>query len=434
MLSGEGIKSLSGKERNQLMTEVVERFLKYVKIDTQSKEVSDSSDENSFPSTGKQRTLALLLKEELEQMGASEIFYDETYCYVYATVPATIDKEVPVLGFIAHMDTSPALSGEGVKPRIVSSYDGKDIILNEEKDIVLSVSAFPEIQEYIGKDLIVTDGLTLLGADDKAGISEIMTLASYLLSHQDIRHGKIRIAFTPDEEIGAGVEHFDVKRFGADFAYTVDGGELGELEDETFNAASGRLVVHGRSVHPGSAKGRMVNSILIAQEFQSLLPEFQKPMYTAGYEGFFHLDSISGNVEETRADYIIRDHDRTLFEQKKELFLSCADFLNRKYGAGTVDAVVQDSYYNMKEALAPHAHLVENAMAALRELGVEPVVSPIRGGTDGARLSFMGLPCPNLCTGGGNYHSRFEYACVQSMEIVTELLVKLAELYGEKKY
>lgn len=412
------------------MSNTIEKFLRYVKIDTQSDEASTAT-----PSTAKQHELAKVLVSELEAMGASEITYDKEHCYVYASVPAAEGcEDGSVLGFIAHMDTSPAVTGAEVKPRIVENYDGKDIVLNQEENIIFRAEDFPEVQRLRGKDLIVTDGTTLLGADDKAGVAEIMAAAEYLLKHPHIRHGKIRLGFTPDEEVGAGADHFDVKLFGADFAYTVDGGELGELEDETFNAASGRLVVHGRSVHPGSAKGRMVNSILIAQEFQSLLPEFQKPMYTAGYEGFFHLDSISGNVEETRADYIIRDHDRTLFEQKKELFLSCADFLNRKYGVGTVDAVVQDSYYNMKEALAPHAHLVENAMAALRELGVEPVVSPIRGGTDGARLSFMGLPCPNLCTGGGNYHSRFEYACVQSMETVTELLVKLAELYGEKKY
>lgn len=412
------------------MSNTIEKFLRYVKIDTQSDEASTAT-----PSTAKQHELAKVLVSELEAMGASEITYDKEHCYVYASVPAAEGcEDGSVLGFIAHMDTSPAVTGAEVKPRIVENYDGKDIVLNQEENIIFRAEDFPEVQRLRGKDLIVTDGTTLLGADDKAGVAEIMAAAEYLLKHPHIRHGKIRLGFTPDEEVGAGADHFDVKLFGADFAYTVDGGELGELEDETFNAASGRLVVHGRSVHPGSAKGRMVNSILIAQEFQSLLPEFQKPMYTAGYEGFFHLDSISGNVEETRADYIIRDHDRTLFEQKKELFLSCADFLNRKYGAGTVDAMVQDSYYNMKEALAPHAHLVENAMAALRELGVEPVVSPIRGGTDGARLSFMGLPCPNLCTGGGNYHSRFEYACVQSMETVTELLVKLAELYGEKKY
>lgn len=409
------------------MSKTIENFLRYVRVDTQSDEASGAS-----PSTPGQHELARLLVSELEAMGAADITYDREHCYVYASVPASPGcEDGAVLGFIAHMDTSPAVSGKDVKPRVIEGYDGKDIVLNREENIVLKTADFPEILELTGKDLIVTDGTTLLGADDKAGVAEIMAAAGYLLTHPEIRHGRIRLGFTPDEEIGAGADHFDVKLFGADFAYTVDGGVLGELEDETFNAASGRLLIRGRSTHPGSAKGRMLNSILIAQEFQSLLPEFEKPMYTSGYEGFFHLDDIQGNVEETRADYIIRDHDRALFERKKELFLSCADFLNRKYGEGTVTAQVTDSYYNMKEVLAPHAHLMENAKEALRELGAEPWVSPIRGGTDGARLSFMGLPCPNLCTGGGNYHSRFEYACVQSMEAVTELLIKLAERYGE---
>jgi len=409
------------------MTKTIEKFLRYVKMDTQSDETSGTS-----PSTAKQHELAALLAEELKAMGASDITYDREHCYVYASVPATPGcEEAAVLGFIAHMDTSPAVSGAGVKPRIIEDYDGKDILLNQDKNIVFKVEDFPEVRNLTGKDLIVTDGTTLLGADDKAGVAEIMAAAEYLLTHPEIRHGKIRVGFTPDEEIGAGTDHFDVKLFGADFAYTVDGGAFGELEEETFNAASGKVTVHGRSTHPGSAKGRMVNSILIAQEFQSLLPVFQNPMYTEGYEGFFHLDGIAGNVEETRADYIIRDHDKALFEQKKEIFLACAEFLNRKYGAGTVTAEVKDSYYNMKEALKPHRHLMENAKEALRELGAEPRVSPVRGGTDGARLSYMGLPCPNLCTGGGNYHSRFEYACVQSMESVTELLVRLAGRYAD---
>lgn len=408
------------------MSRTIDYFLQYAKIDTQSDESTGTT-----PSTEKQRVLAELLVKQLKEMGAEEITYDEEYGYVYASVPASAGLEDrPMLGFIAHMDTSPAVSGEDVKPRIVEKYDGGDIILNQVENIVLRVAEFPEIAKLTGQDLIVTDGTTLLGADDKAGIAEIMAAAEHLLKHPEIPHGKLRIGFTPDEEIGEGADHFDVKLFGADFAYTVDGGELGELEDETFNAASGRLVVHGRSVHPGSAKGKMINAILVAQEFQSMLPVFQNPMYTEGREGFFHLDAISGNVEETVAEYIIRDHDRTLFEEKKALFVSCADFLNRKYGEGTVTAEVKDSYYNMKEVLVPHAHLMENASRILRELGVEPKVTPIRGGTDGARLSYMGLPCPNLCTGGANFHSRFEYACVQSMEKVTELLVRLAERYG----
>lgn len=409
------------------MSETIENFLRYVKIDTQSDENSAST-----PSTAKQHDLAKLLVQELEQMGACEITYDKEHCYVYASVPASAGcEDAAVLGFISHMDTSPAVTDTNVRPRIVENYDGKDIVLNEAENIVFKVEDFPEVLELVGKDLIVTDGTTLLGADDKAGVAEIMTAAKYLLQHPEIRHGKIRIGFTPDEEIGAGADHFDVKLFGADFAYTVDGGALGELEDETFNAAAGKLTVNGRSVHPGSAKGKMVNSILVAQEFQSLLPTFQNPMYTEGYEGFYHLDSISGTVEKTVAEYIIRDHDRTLFEQKKEWFVQCADFLNRKYGENTVCAEVRDSYYNMKEVLRPHAHLMENASAVLRELGVEPVISPVRGGTDGARLSYMGLPCPNLCTGGANYHSRYEYACVQSMEAVTELIVRLAQRYAD---
>ena len=405
------------------MSAAIDYFLQYVKIDTQSDEASGTT-----PSTPKQRELAKLLTKQLMDMGAEEVTYDEQYGYVYASVPASKGCEnAPVLGFIAHMDTSPAVSGANVKPRIVEEYDGGDIVLNEAERIVLKVEDFPERAGHKGQDLIVTDGTTLLGADDKAGIAEIMAAAEYLLTHPEIPHGKLRLGFTPDEEIGEGADHFDVKLFGADFAYTVDGGELGELEDETFNAAAARLTVHGRSVHPGGAKGKMINSILVAQEFQSLLPVFQNPMYTEKREGFFHLDNISGNVEKTVADYIIRDHDRHMFEEKKALFVKCADFLNEKYGKGTAVAEVRDSYYNMKEALAPYPHLMENAAQILRELGVEPRVTPIRGGTDGARLSFMGLPCPNLCTGGSNFHSRFEYACVQSMEKVTELLVRLAQ-------
>ena len=408
------------------MSKTIENFLRYVKIDTQSSETTGTT-----PSTAKQHILAKLLQEELKTIGATEITCDEEHCYLYATIPATPGcEDVAVLGFIAHMDTSPAVTDENVRPRIVENYDGKDIVLNEAENIMFRVEDFPEVLKLQGKDLIVTDGTTLLGADDKAGIAEIMAMAEFLLKNPDFRHGKIRIGFTPDEEIGAGADYFNVALFGADFAYTVDGGALGELEDETFNAAAGKLTVHGRSVHPGSAKGKMINSILVAQEFQSLLPVFQNPMYTEGYEGFFHLDGISGNVEETVAEYIIRDHDRDLFEQKKKMFVQCADFLNQKYGEGTVTAEVKDSYYNMKEVLKPYGHLMENASIALRELGVEPVISPVRGGTDGSRLSYMGLPCPNLCTGGANYHSRFEYACVQSMETVTELLIRLAGMYS----
>lgn len=411
------------------MAAVVEKFLRYVKMDTQS-----SEDSQTTPSTMKQHELAALLEEELQHMGAEEVYYDREHCYVYASLPASEGFEnVPVLGFVAHMDTSPAVTGKDVCPRIVENYDGGDILLNKEKKILLRTADFPELETLKGQDLIVTDGTTLLGADDKAGVAEIMAAAEYLLAHPGIRHGKIRICFTPDEEVGRGTDAFDVALFGADYAYTVDGGALGELEYENFNAASGILRVHGRSVHPGDAKGKMKNAILIAQEFQSLLPAFQNPIYTEGYEGFFHLDSISGCVEEAVADYLIRDHSRALFEQKKVLFVQTAEFLNQKYGPGTVEVEVKDSYYNMREVIEQHMHLVSNAEAAMRGVGVEPVVQPIRGGTDGARLSFMGLPCPNLFTGGANFHGRYEYISIQAMEKATALLVKLAERYGGRK-
>ena len=406
----------------------VNLFLQYVKIDTQSDETTGTT-----PSTPKQHQLGELLAEQLKSMGAEEITYDREHCYVYASIPASEGCEnAPVLGFIAHMDTAPAVSGAGVKPRIVENYDGGDILLNEKENIVFRIADFPEAAAYRGKDLIVTDGTTLLGADDKAGIAEIMAACEYLLAHREIRHGKLRVGFTPDEEIGAGADHFDVKLFGADFAYTIDGGSFGGLEVETFNAAAARLIINGRSVHPGSAKGQMINAVLLAYEFHSLLPVFQNPMYTQGYEGFYHLDSLSGDVERAAADYIIRDHDKQKFEQKKQFFATCAEFINQKYGKGTAEAQIKDSYYNMKEALAPHRHLIDNAVQAIRELGGEPSIDPVRGGTDGARLSYMGLPCPNLCTGGANGHSRFEYACVQDMEKVTELLIKLAQRYGEQ--
>ncbi len=366
-------------------------------------------------------------------MGAQDIVYDKEYCYLYASIPATAGcEQAPVIGFIAHMDTSPAVTGTGVKPHIVEAYDGKDIILNQEKHIVMKVADFPELTSYQGKRLIVTDGTTLLGADDKAGVAEIMAMAEYLLQHEEIRHGRIRIAFTPDEEVGAGADYFDVERFGADYAYTVDGGRLGELEYENFNAAGAKVTIHGRSVHPGEAKDKMRNAILMAQEFQAMLPVSENPMYTRGYEGFYHLDQLHGTVEEAVAEYIIRDHDREKFERKKEYFTRIGEFLNQKYGAGTFDIEMKDSYYNMKEIIVQHMHLVDHAKEAMEELGISPVVVPIRGGTDGARLSFMGLPCPNLCTGGQNFHGRFEYACADEMEMIVKLLIRIAGKYGEK--
>ena len=409
------------------MKPVIEKFLRYVKIDSQSQE------SDCVPSTDKQRDLARLLVKELHEMGASDVRFDEEHCYVYATIPSNLPegKKAPVIGFIAHMDTSPAVSGAEVKPRIVE-YQGGDIVLNEEKQIVLSVQDNPELSRFAGKSLIVTDGTTLLGADDKAGVAEIMAFAEYALTHPDFAHGTIRIGFTPDEEVGRGVDFFDVEGFGADFAYTVDGGDLGELEYENFNAAGAKLVVHGRSVHPGSAKNKMLNAILLAQEFQSLLPVHEDPASTEGYEGFYHVDAISGSVEEVTAEYIIRDHDREKFEQKKAFFAQCADFLNAKYGRPVFEARIHDSYYNMKEKIMPdNAHLIDNAVKAMEQAGVTPVISPIRGGTDGARLSFMGLPCPNLCTGGMNYHGRYEYVCAESMEACVEIIKNIVSLYAE---
>lgn len=408
------------------MSSVVERFLRYVQIDTKSDDRTGAS-----PSTEKQHNLAKVLVAELRELGISDITYDTEHCYVYASIPASAGCEkAPALGFIAHMDTSPAVTGENVKPRRVENYDGNHVCLNKEKDIWLSTEDFPELLELVGQDLIVTDGTTLLGADDKAGVAEIMGMAEYLMSHPEVLHGKICIGFTPDEEIGCGTDYFDIPLFGAKYAYTVDGGALGELEYENFNAAGATVHIYGRNVHPGSAKGKMKNALLIAQELQSLLPVQQNPMYTEGYEGFFHLDRLSGVVEEAEAEYIIRDHDRGLFEEKKTLFLNAIRFLNEKYGEGTVVAELEDSYYNMKEKLTDHMHLVTSACDAMKELGIEPKVMPIRGGTDGARLTYEGLPCPNLCTGGANYHSRFEYVSVNAMEKTTELLVLLAKKYA----
>lgn len=406
------------------MSNVIEKFLRYVKMDTQSNENS-----NTFPSTEKQKIFAKCLAEELETMGASQVKLDEKYGYVYAKIPATDGgKRKQVVGFIAHMDTSPETSGENVNPRIVENYDGKDILLHREKEIVLSPKQFPELLNYVGQSLIVTDGTTLLGADDKAGVAEIMTMAEYLISHPELEHGEIAIAFTPDEEIGAGVDYFDLQQFGADVAYTVDGGGIGELEYENFNAASAKIVVQGVNVHPGEAKNKMKHASLIAMEFDRNLPNEQKPSYTEGYEGFYHLTGMEGDVEKATLSYIIRDHDREKFEQKKEWIQKIARFLNEKYGDGTVTAMIEDSYYNMKEKIVPkYFYLVDRAISCMKEVGIEPRVQPIRGGTDGARLSFMGLPCPNICTGGHNYHGKYEYCVVESMEKIVELLLAISK-------
>lgn len=410
-----------------IMSKVIDLFLQYVQIDTESDEQLLTT-----PSTLKQHDLAKLLVEQLEDLGAAEVTYDTEHCYVYATIPASEGYEnEKVLGFIAHMDTSPAISGNNVKPRIITNYNGEDIVLNEELQIVSKVKDFPDLLLYKGQDLIVTDGTTLLGADDKAGVAEIMAMTEYLLSHPEVKHGKIRIGFTPDEEVGAGADYFDVDLFCADFAYTVDGGRIGELEFENFNAAGAKVKVQGRSVHPGDAKNKMINALLILMEFQNLLPKEQNPMYTSGYEGFFHLDHIEGTTEYATGDYIIRDHDKAKFEIKKDLFLSARDFLNAKYGADTVVVEMKDSYFNMREIIENNMFLIDKAKEAMIELEIEPIVSPIRGGTDGARLSFMGLPCPNLGTGGHNFHGKYEFACVQSMEKNVDLLVRLLEKHYE---
>lgn len=404
----------------------IDRFFRYVQIDTQSKE-----DSESFPSTEKQKNLAMLLAKELQEMGASDVIYDEEHCYVYAKLPGNDPAKgdnYPALGFIAHMDTSPDCSGKNVKPRIVENYDGKEVILNEEKAIVLSPVVFPELKHYVGQTLIVTDGTTLLGADDKAGVAEIMTMVQTLLEHPEIKHGPIAIGFTPDEEVGDGVDHFKIRQFGADYAYTVDGGAIGELEYENFNAASAKAIIHGVNVHPGEAKNKMKNASLYAMEFQMMLPGTMRPECTDGYEGFFHLTNMEGTVELATLSYIIRDHDKERFHEKKELFRHIANEMNTRYGEGTVEVEISDSYYNMKEKIEPeNLFLIENAKSCMEELGIVPKIQPIRGGTDGARLSFLGLPCPNLCTGGHNYHGRFEYCVVESMEKIVELLVHITQ-------
>ena len=403
--------------------DVIEKFLRYVKVDTQSDDTTGTS-----PSTMKQHDLAKMLYEELIEIGASDVYYDKEHCYVYASIPGNSgNSESPAIGFVSHMDTSDEVSGKDVKPRIVDNYQGEDISLNES--VVLSPKDFPELLNHKGQDLIVTDGNTLLGADDKAGVAEIMTMAETLLKNPDIKHGDIKIAFTPDEEIGEGTAFFDIERFGAKYAFTIDGGKLGELEYENFNAAEGVIKVKGRSVHPGDAKNAMINASLLCMEFQALLPVFQNPMYTEGREGFFHLTEISGSTESATASYIIRDHDEALFNEKKELFKAAGEFLNKKYGEGTVEVTVRDQYFNMIEKIRPHMHLIDNAKKVMTDLGITPIDKPIRGGTDGAALSYKGLPCPNLCTGGYNYHGRYEYAVIQEMRQCVDIIMGIVDAY-----
>ncbi|HDP75438.1 MAG TPA: peptidase T [Bacteroidales bacterium] len=406
---------------------LIERFIRYVKIDTQS----DDTVTDRFPSTDKQLILCNLLAQELKEMGAQEVEIDQ-YGYVMASIPANTNKQIPVLGFLAHVDTSPDMLGKDVAPRFVENYDGTEIVLNKDLGVVLSPKEFPELKNYLGQTLIVTDGTTLLGADDKAGIAEIMTAVEFMIKNPDFKHGKIRIGFTVDEEVGRGVDHFDVKRFGADFAYTLDGGAIGELEFENFNAASAKISIQGRNIHPGYAKDKMLNAIQIAQEFNSLLPAHERPEHTQGYEGFYHLIKMDGSVEKAAFQYIIRDHNRKKFEARKAYMQRIANYMNTKYGEGTVSVELKDQYYNMREKIEPVYHVVSTAIEAMEAVGIKPMVKPIRGGTDGARLSYMGLPCPNLFAGGENFHGKHEYVAVESMVKATEVMLKIIELFSSK--
>ena len=403
---------------------IVERFLKYVSFDTQSAEDSETT-----PSTEKQWILARYLKEELEGIGLTEVEIDE-HAYVYATLPANTDKPLPTVGFIAHMDTSPDCSGKDVKPRIVKDYDGSDIVLDEAAGIVTSPKKFPELLDHVGEDIIVTDGHTLLGADDKAGIAEIVQAMAYLIAHPEIKHGRIRVGFNPDVEIGLGAHRFNVEKFGCDFAYTMDGGELGELEFENFNAASAKVEVTGVSVHPGYAKNKMVNAARVATEYASLMPAAETPERTAEYEGFYHLLGMNGNVEKASLTYIIRDHDRARFEERKEYAAAVGELLNKKYGAGTVKVTLADQYYNMREKVEPVMHIIDTALDAMKDCGIQPRVRAIRGGTDGAQLSFKGLPCPNIFAGGLNFHGPHEFLPIPSLEKASMVVVKICEIVG----
>jgi len=403
---------------------ITERFLNYTKFDTQSSEESQT-----VPSTSKQLIFAKFLKEELEREGLEDVEMDDKG-YLYATLPANIKESVPTIGFISHYDTSPDCSGADIKPRIVENYNGKEIVLSE--GIVSSPRKFPELLSHVGEDLIVTDGHTLLGADDKAGIAEIVQAMCYLRDHQEVKHGKIRVAFNPDEEIGMGAHHFDVERFGCDWAYTMDGGDVGELEFENFNAASAKITIKGVSVHPGYAKGKMVNANRLAAEFAALLPGKETPEETEGYQGFYHLIGMQTNTELGRLSYIIRDHDREKFEQRKRFIHQCAERMNEKYGEGTVTAEVNDQYYNMKEKIEPdNMHVIDLVLHAMQQVGVAPKVKPIRGGTDGAQLSFKGLPCPNIFAGGINFHGPYEFVPIQSMEKAMQVVVKICELVAD---
>ena len=405
------------------MEEIKDRFLRYVAVDTQSCEESESQ-----PSAKKELNLLGMLRDELKALGVKAEL--DEWGYVMATIPSNIGHKVPAIGFIAHVDTSPDAPGADIRPQIVESYDGSDIPLKGVPGMSLKTKDFPELLAHKGETLITTDGTTLLGADDKAGVAEIMDAVQYIMEHPEFKHGEIKIGFTPDEEIGRGVVKFDVEKFGADYAYTMDGGEVGELEFENFNAASAQVHIQGRNVHPGYAKGKMLNSILIAGEFNALLPVDQRPEYTQDYEGFFHIIACKGSVEETSLTYIIRDHDRAKFERKKEVMAECADFINRRYGEGTVELKVKDQYYNMREQVEPHYHVVEKAVKAMEMAGIKPRIQPIRGGTDGANLSFRGLPCPNIFAGGLNFHGRYEWVSLESMKKASQVILNIIGLYA----
>lgn len=406
------------------MEKITDKFLRYVSFDTMSDEESSTQ-----PSSAKQLELSKQLVKELKEMGIADAELDQ-YGYVMATIPANCDKKVPTLGFIAHVDTSPDASGADIKPQFIENYDGGDIVLNKEKNIALKIADFPEMAQYKGQTIITTDGTTLLGADDKAGVAEIMWAAEYLMEHPEIKHGKIRIGFTPDEEIGRGVDAFDVEKFGADYAYTMDGGMIGELEYENFNAASAKIHIQGCNIHPGYAKGKMINSILVAMELNGMLPVNQRPEYTEGYEGFIHVVGFSGSVEESTISYIVRDHDMAKFEAKKQMVEDIVAFINKKYG-NIATLTLKDQYYNMREKVEPHYFIVEKAVKAMEMEGIVPHIQPIRGGTDGARLSFMGLPCPNIFAGGHNFHGKLEFVPVQSMEKASKVILNIIKLYTE---
>ncbi len=408
------------------MQKIIDRFVKYVQVDTQS-----DPDNPDFPSTEKQWDLAHILVDELKEIGLQDVTLDEN-CYIMATLPSNVDFKVPTIGFISHIDTSPDYSGTNVKPQIHKNYDGGNILLNKAENIVLSPSYFEDLLLYKGQTLITTDGTTLLGADDKAGITEIVSALEYLINHPEIKHGKIRIAFTPDEEVGKGAHLFDVEKFGADWAYTMDGSRVGELEYENFNAAGAKVIVHGTIVHPGYAKGKMINSMLIASEFIAGLPKNEIPQETEGYEGFYHLSSIHGEVEKTELEYIIRDHDMKLFEQRKAVFQKVADDLNKKLGSNLVEVEMKDQYYNMRKKIEPVMHIVDIAEEAMKQLGIKPLIKAIRGGTDGSQLSYKGLPCPNIFAGGHNFHGRYEFVSAEAIQLATDVVVNIAKLTAEK--